>query len=181
MKKILSALLALTMLLALTACGGSGGGGGTTSGGGGDSTKPEVKGETTEVGDFSVLVPEGWLGHAFSNTTNSYQIYKGAKDDSDKWSTPCVQIRYWKNGDDSMLDKSKNAYKDVKDIDPVTIGDYTWKGFTGTNSDKPVTYLYSVEAGPFGVAIYTEVNGKTISLEDADFQAIMASLKVTQK
>ena len=56
MKKILSALLALTMLLALTACGGSGGG--TTSGGGGDSTKPEVKGETTEVGDFSVLVPE---------------------------------------------------------------------------------------------------------------------------
>ena len=68
MKKILSALLALTMLLALTACGGSGGG--TTSGGGGDSTKPEVKGETTEVGDFSVLVPEGWLGHAFSNTPN---------------------------------------------------------------------------------------------------------------
>ena len=55
------------------------------------------------------------------------------------------------------------------------------KGFTGTNSDKPVTYLYSVEAGPFGVAVYTEVNGKTISLEDADFQAIMASLKVTQK
>ena len=103
MKKILSALLALTMLLALTACGGSGGG---TTSGGGDSTKPEVKGETTEVGDFSVLVPEGWLGHAFSNTTNSYQIYKGAKDDSDKWSTPCVQIRYWKNGDDSMLDKS---------------------------------------------------------------------------
>lgn len=178
MKKILSALLALTMLLALAACGGSGGG---TTSGGGDSTKPEVKGETTEVGDFSVLVPEGWLGHAFSNTTNSYQIYKGAKDDSDKWSTPCVQIRYWKNGDDSMLDKSKNAYKDVKDIDPVTIGDYTWKGFTGTNSDKPVTYLYSVEAGPFGVAVYTEVNGKTISLEDADFQAIMASLKVTQK
>ena len=39
MKKILSALLALTMLLALTACGGNGGG--TTSGGGGDSTNVE--------------------------------------------------------------------------------------------------------------------------------------------
>ena len=113
--------------------------------------------------------------------TYKTQIYKGAKEEIDMWSTPSVQITYWKDSEEDILTSAKSAYDDTKDIDPVTIGDYTWKGFTGTNSDKPVTYLYSVEAGPFGVAVYTEVNGKTISLEDADFQAIMASLKVTQK
>ena len=66
-------------------------------------------------------------------------------------------------------------------MDPVTIGDYTWKGFTASFSDKPVTFLYTDEVGPFSLAVFTDVDGKTISLEDADFQAIVNSLKVTQK
>ena len=176
MKKVTSVFMAFVLLLALTAC---------NSGGASGGAKAEIKGENKEVGDFSVLVPEGWMGYDMELSgepiTYKTQIYKGAKEEIDMWSTPSVQITYWKDSEEDILTSAKSAYDDTKDMDPVTIGDYTWKGFTGTNSDKPVTYLYSVEAGPFGVAVYTDVNGKTISLEDADFQAIMASLKVTQK
>ena len=195
MKKILTVLMAVLLLLACTACGGSGGGtsqggaaaassGGDGSTSNGDSsavssnnggkTTPapvtiNVKGETKDVGDFTVLVPEGWMGNALT-TKNQYHIYKGAKQESDMWSSPCVQITYLQGNTDDGMRSIGMMYEDVKELDPITIGNY-----------KPVTYLYSVEAGPFGVAVYTEVNGKTISLEDADFQAIMASLKVTQK
>ena len=43
------------------------------------------------------------------------------------------------------------------------------------------TFLYTDEVGPFSLTVFTDVDGKTISLEDADFQAIVNSLKVTQK
>ena len=119
MKKILTVLMAVLLLLACTACGGSGGGtsqggaaaassGGDGSTSNGDSsavssnnggkTTPapvtiNVKGETKDVGDFTVLVPEGWMGNALT-TKNQYHIYKGAKQESDMWSPPCVQITY---------------------------------------------------------------------------------------
>ena len=61
-----------------------------------------VKGETKDVGDFTVLVPEGWMGNALT-TKNQYHIYKGAKQESDMWSSPCVQITYLQgNTDDGM-------------------------------------------------------------------------------
>lgn len=176
MKKVTSVFMAFVLLLALTAC---------NSGGGSGGAKAEIKGETKEVGDFSVLVPEGWMGYDMELSgepiTYKTQIYKGAKEEIDMWSTPSVQITYWKDGEEDILTSAKSAYNDTKDIDPVTIGDYTWKGFTGSFSDKPVTFLYTDEVGPFSLAVFTEVDGKTISLEDADFQAIVNSLKVTQK
>ena len=83
MKKVTSVFMAFVLLLALTAC---------NSGGGSGGAKAEIKGETKEVGDFSVLVPEGWMGYDMELSgepiTYKTQIYKGAKEEIDMWSTP---------------------------------------------------------------------------------------------
>ena len=151
MKKILTVLMAVLLLLACTACGGSGsgtsqggaaaassGGDGSTSNGdssavssnNGGKTTPapvtiNVKGETKDVGDFTVLVPEGWMGNALT-TKNQYHIYKGAKQESDMWSSPCVQITYLQGNTDDGMRSIGMMYEDVKELDPITIGNYKW-------------------------------------------------------
>ncbi len=176
MKKVTSVFMAFVLLLALTAC---------NSGGASGGAKAEIKGETKEVEISPSWFPEGWMDTIWncpvSPSPIRHRSIRGAKEEIDMWSTPSVQITYWKDGEEDILTSAKSAYDDTKDIDPVTIGDYTWKGFTGSFSDKPVTFLYTDEVGPFSLAVFTDVDGKTISLEDADFQAIVNSLKVTQK
>lgn len=110
MKKVTSVFMAFVLLLALTAC---------NSGGGSGGAKAEIKGETKEVGDFSVLVPEGWMGYDMELSgepiTYKTQIYKGAKEEIDMWSTPSVQITYWKDGEEDILTSAKSAYNDTKE------------------------------------------------------------------
>lgn len=206
MKKILTVLMAVLLLLACTACGGSGGGtsqggaaaassGGDGSTSNGDSsavssnnggkTTPapvtiNVKGETKDVGDFTVLVPEGWMGNALT-TKNQYHIYKGAKKESDMWSSPCVQITYLQGNTDDGMRSIGMMYEDVKELDPITIGNYKWNALTGIYAGNQVTFLYTTETGPFMIVVYTNVDGKTISVEDEDFQGIVNSLTLTKQ
>lgn len=71
-------------------------------------------------------------------------------------------------------------YEDVKELDPITIGNYKWNALTGIYAGNQVTFLYTTETGPFMIVVYTNVDGKTISVEDEDFQGIVNSLTLTQ-
>lgn len=149
----------------------------------------EIKGETFDGGNISALVPEGWMGFHGTDYFDEYeegydpnliQIAKGAESDWDLFTTPYVMISYF-GSDNPMMEPMKDLYEETADIEPVTIGDYTWKGFTGKSIGTPIAILWTgeEESDQIQVTICLE-NGDKISLEDADVQAIIASIKISK-
>ena len=134
MKKLIALLLtAVSLTVILAGCSK-----------GSAPTKPEdVKGETFEGGNISALVPEGWM--AFHGTDyfdeyeegydpNVIQVCKGAKTEWDLLSKPYVMMTYF-SPDNPMYEPSKDYYDEGADLEPITLGDYTWKGFTAKSLD----------------------------------------------
>lgn len=121
-------ILALAMLLALTACGGT------------PEDPSEVKGETFDAGNISALAPKGWKAFPVSdlfdeyegdNNPNSMQICKDADDEWDLLSKPYIMITYY-DPETSFL-SAKDWYDDAEDIESFTLGNYTWEGYTCTS------------------------------------------------
>ena len=103
-------ILALAMLLALTACGG-----------GTPEDPSEVKGETFDAGNISALAPKGWKAFPVSdlfdeyegdNNPNSMQICKDADDEWDLLSKPYIMITYY-DPETSFL-SAKDWYDDAE-------------------------------------------------------------------
>ena len=133
------------------------------SGGPAVTDPADITGETFGDGNISALVPDGWMGFHGTDYFEEYeegydpnviQIAKGAKSEWDLLSTPYVMISYF-GPDNPMMEPMKELYEESADIEPVTIGDYTQ------------------------VMICLE-NGDKISLEDADVQAIIASINISK-
>ena len=74
-----------------------------------------------------------------------------------------------------MMKPSSDWYDEAKDIEPITAGDKTWEGFTGTSFEAPLAILWTGEAGgdQFQVTVWLETDEATIALDDADFLAIL--------
>ena len=73
---------------------------------------------------------------------NVIQICKGAESEWDQLSTPYVMISYF-GLDNLTFEPSKDFYEEGADLEPVTLGDYTWKGFTAKSLDgKKPRYSY---------------------------------------
>ena len=180
MKKMIALLLTAVSLTAILA--------GCSKGSA--PTKPEdVKGETFDGGNISALVPDGWMGFHGVDFFDEYeegydpnviQIYKGAKSEWDQFSTPYVMISYY-GPDNPMFEPSKDFYEEGADLEPVTLGDYTWKGFTAKSLDTPIAILWTGEEGEGQIQLMICLeNGDKISLDDADVQAIIASINIPQ-
>ena len=175
MKKWLSLALAIVLCLVLAAgCGSS------------EASDPaEVKGEVFDAGEVSALVPEGWMAipgsdlfDEYEGDTNpfSFSIYKGAKSEWDMFSCPGLTISFYPA--DEEFYSAKDWYDEVQDLDPITMDNYTWTGYTGKSLDTPITVLEAKDGdNDFQVSLTTEMDNKTISLEDADVQAIIASIQ----
>lgn len=183
MKKILAITLSLILCVALFAgCGG----GKTTTG----QTEPAaVKGEVYDTGSFSVAVPSGWKALGVEDMwteeegdmdPTQVQVYKGADDYWDMFSTPGVTIAYYDADNTLTADLLPEMYDDVTDLEPLELGGRTWQGFSAKSFDSPITILWTGEADSdqFQVSIWTEMSEGSISLDDADVQAIIASITV---
>lgn len=180
MKKNIVFMLAAVLLTAMFA-GCSGAPGGTDS--------ADITGETFDGGNFSALVPDGWMGfhgvdyfeeYEEGYDPNVIQIAKGAESEADLLFRPYVMINYYAP-DNPMMEPMKDLYEDAADLEPVTIGDYTWNGFTGTSFDTPIAVLWTGEQGSGQILVTLCLeNGDKISLEDADVQAIIASIQISK-
>ena len=150
----------------------------------------DITGETFDGGNISALVPEGWMGFHGTDYFEEYeegydpnviQIAKGAESEWDLLSKPYIMIGYF-GPDNPLIEPVKELYEETADIDPVTIGDYTWKGFTGKSIDTPIAVLWTGEEGSDQIQLTICLeNGDKISLEDADVQAIIASISISNK
>ncbi len=178
-KRIFAVIMAATLVFGITACGG----------GGKDPSK--VKGETFDTGEFSVLVPDGWKLRevSFSGEVDpsSVQIFKGAKEELDYFTTPYIYVRSCANQDsvtDALTWAQAYDADSAEQLDAVTTGDFKWdaaKADTGNGSYGDMFILTANEPYKFRIDIASEKDGTKLSLEDADVQAILASLKETSK
>jgi len=193
MKKTLVIGLVLLLSISMLAGCGSGGGSGDTGSGTQNSAKTEqapagAKGETHSAGNISALVPDGWKMFPFysggEESPNTFSVHKGALTALDQWSTPGVQIQLFPDGSGFGSNTQKDMYEDVMDLAPLTLGDYTWEGFSGLSKNSAGEYVLPfailwTDAGndTIQVTVWLEQEGNTITLLDADVQAILTSIK----
>lgn len=180
MKKNIVFMLAAVLLTAMFA---------GCSGAPGETDSENITGETFDGGNISALVPDGWMGfhgvdffeeYEEGYDPNVIQIAKGAKSERDQFSTPYVMISYY-GPDNPMFEPSKDYYDEGADLEPITLGDYTWKGFTAKSLDTPIAMLWTGEQGSGQILVTLCLeNGDKISLEDADVQAIIASIQISK-
>jgi len=199
MKRTLA--IGLVLLLSISMLAGCGGGdnAGSTGGGTQSSEKPAetdkteqapvgTKGETHSAENVSALVPEGWQAFPFysggEESPNTFSVNKGALNAMDISYTPGVQISLFPDGLQFGSNIQKDMYQDVSDLAPQKLGDYTWEGFTGLSKDITGEYVLPfailwTDAGSdkIQVTVWLELGDNTISLDDEDVQAIIASIK----
>lgn len=189
MKKLLALLLALIMVLSFAACGEDGGNDtqpGGNNGGETEGTK-EITGETYNAGNFTALVPDGWMAFPVSDMwsddpdatdPNGLQICKGGETEWDLFTKPYVDIDYY-GPETSMSKPSSEWYDNATDLEPITAGSLTWTGFTATSLEMPLAILWAEDGDhQYQVTLWLELTeGNAIAPTDADVVAILASLK----
>ena len=156
----------------------------------GASASDGSKGGTTHnTGAFSVQYPKGWEVSTFymggEVEPNTLAVHKGSQMDHRLMAIPSMQINFTPSGetDEDAERTAKYSYKELKEMQPVQIGKNTWKGYTGMAASMgggynlPVTFLWTyVGDAQIKVAIWTEMGGKKITLNDADVKSIIASI-----
>ena len=179
MKKTMKKALLLLLALALCASVLAGCGGDKTP-----ATPEEVKGETYDAGEFTVLVPDGWKEFPVSDTLDEYdgdydptalQICKGGDSEWDLFSKPYVQINYYP--DNTMYTDMKDFYDDTADLEPIQAGGYTWNGFTGTSLDTPIAVIWTTGDVQLQVTMSLGEDDP-ITATDADVLAILGSIVI---
>lgn len=102
-------------------------------------------------------------------------ICKGGQSEDDLLSKPFVRIDYYGPGEE-MSGGLKDWYSQTEDLAPLQCGPYTWEGFTTTDYDLMAVLCAEDGEHQYQASIYLEVDGQSISLEDEDVQAILASV-----
>ena len=146
----------------------------------------KINGETYDAGNVSALVPNGWkafpVPDVFAeepNTINpsALRICKGGETELDIFSKPYVQINYY-GEDTTLVTPSKGFYNNAVDITPITYGELIWNGFTADSMGYPVAILWAENGDiQYQLSFCLGSSGATISLDDADVQAIIESVK----
>lgn len=190
MKKLLALILALVMAFSLVACGEKEENNDDVEetkavdvdNGGNDAA---ITGETYNAGNFTALVPEGWLAvpvsdmwsdDADATDPNKVQIIKDGTSEFDIFSKAYIQIDYY-GPETDMMAPSSEWYDEAADLDPVVAGDYTWTGFSAVSGGNPMTVLCTGEAGGPQYQATIWGNGEnTVAVTDADVLAILASV-----
>jgi len=191
MKKLLAILLVLATMFSLVACGEKEEG---NSGNEGNDT-PVVEtpaGETFNVGAFNVYVPGGWkafpVADLFAEEADAVdptviEICKGGEVHTDIYSKPYVRLSYY--DPDTIMGRDKSFYEDVKDLDPVVAGNFTWEAFSCTSFGYAMTILWMADgdheyqAHEYQAIVYTDQEDGSISVTDADVLEILASVQPT--
>ena len=173
MKKTMILVLTISMFM-LVGCGGSGGG-------------AKASGDKYSTGAFNVQVPKGWASTPFYRSgqisPNQLSVHKGTAEEYKLMSAPFLQIQLSTESGFSGEVNAKNSFKELKDIQPVTLGKNTWKGYTGVqargSSSIPLVYIWTaVGDANIAITLWTEMGDKKISLDDADVKAIIGSITI---
>ena len=190
MKKLIALLLALSMALCFVACDdkedNKNEDGKTNEGSAKDNTPAEIKGETADAGNFTVLVPEGWKSFTVidmwsddgANDPDQLNVVKGGETDFDLLTKPYIQIVHY-GPETEMMVPSKDFYDSAADVEPITTGSMRWEGFSALGmleSSMIILWTGEAEGHQYQVTVFDKTDAGEIKLTDADLQAILGSL-----
>jgi len=141
-----------------------------------------VAAQQGSAGTVSASVPNGWesilIESALSdNDPYGMVVYLDTGDSLDMFFAPGLHISVFREGEMFGKNMSKDEFLNSSDLAPLTLGNYTWNGYTGEYKSIPVTVLWT-QTGKDIIEIKIElknVNGE-ISLNDADVRAIISSV-----
>ena len=163
MKKILSVLIIVLLLAGVCSAGADG-----------DITM-------FAPGRLSVPVPSGWgafLADAADDT--SVTLVKGGSSMMDLIFNPAISVMYTPLG--TLVLDSRDIQESSEDIEPFSLGGYDWTGYS--YSSYGLSGIRINTEGNFGtITVSISPRGmaggdETISLEDADVQAILSGITV---
>lgn len=184
MKKLLALILAIVMCASLLA-GCSSDKKPSDAKDGEQSEEPS--GEVFDAGTVSALVPDGWKAFtvvdSFSEEEdavypNRMQICKGGETEWDVFTNPYIDITYY-DAETDLIPVSSEWYDDTEDLAPFDVGGMTWNGFVGYSLGAKLAIIWTGEAGgdQYQVTLWMETDEDSINIEDADVQAILASIQ----
>lgn len=138
-------------------------------------------GELFDNGILRVVVPTDWklfygIDSECKVDPKKLHIYKNAQRELDIFHKAGVTV--------CLIDtciSTKWFYDNVKDIEPMVLGNYQWNGYTCTSLGYPYTMLETTGDGfAIKVMILMENNGHTISLDDEDVRMLLESIEVVK-
>ena len=135
-------------------------------------------------GRFSVTVPDGWLAFCGTDsggkaTQKKIHIYKGITLQTDIFTHAGITVCFF--GKEDYYLSPKSFYDNIVDMEPISIGSYTWNGYTCTSLGYPYTMLDTKQDGYiFQVMILMKNREHEISLDDEDVKLIIGSLTVAE-
>lgn len=103
------------------------------------------------------------------------RIHKGAAGEMDQFKTQGLQINYTES--DRPMTVLKDFYHDVKDLDPIMIGDAVWQGILAVNANVPLIVLWITKPHQIQIFLWPNMERGSVSLEEADVQMIISSIK----
>ena len=142
-----------------------------------------MKTDLFDSGCFRIFVPDGWMAFCgidseCRTTPKKVHIFKDAKLETDIFTHAGITICFF--GKQDIYISPKFFYDNVVDIEPFTLGAYTWNGYTCTSLGYPYTMLETEHDGCVFQVMILEKNGDhEISLHNTDVQNILKSLTQT--
>ena len=128
-----------------------------------------------ETESFRFSISHGW--NAVKVNERAVQVCKGGESAADILRYPYFQLNF--SGDAYMLPPSKSGYYDVIDIEPLTLGKYTWRGFECDSMGFRVAMLWTGEGKrQFQMSANLETPQGKINFFDTDVKAMLASIVV---
>lgn len=118
-----------------------------------------------------------WAETPNTKDPDKLKFNKGAQTEDDQHVTPGMEIRYY-GVDSTFFRPEKDRFDNPKVLAPLKIGRRTWEGIAGLESGNKQELIWAEDGDDeFLIAILLEYGGKKIPLQDADVQAIIASIK----
>ena len=142
-----------------------------------------MKTDLFDSGCFRIFVPDGWMAFCgidseCRTTPKKVHIFKNAKIETDIFTHAGITICFF--GKQDIYISPRIFYDNIADIEPFTLGLYTWNGYTCTSLGYPYTMLEAKHDGcVFQVMILMKNGEYEISLHDTDVQNILKSLTQT--
>ena len=183
--RMLCAAVLLVLSLAAAGCGGTEEPTESVS-----SSENQIHGTVEDAGQINALCPDGWISVGVPDLettesgvmrTNALRFVKGSADDLEN--SAFIDLCYYSSTNEISELEPEKWYDNVTGTGNIVTGDYTWNGYTALSLGAPFVYLETeTPNAAFTASIYTQ-DGKlfSASINDADVQAILSSVKVSAK
>ena len=137
-----------------------------------------------DSGRFCVTVPDGWMAFCGTDsggkvTPKKVHIYKGISLQTDIFTHAGITVCFF--GKEDYYLSPRHFYENIVDMEPITLGPYTWNGYSCTSLGYPYTMLDTERDGcVLQVMILMKNRENEISLDDEDVKLIIGSLTVAE-